>query len=139
MVVPSIQAEDSQIIKADIKQQENSKRKHGMKRHFKKMARHLELTLEQKTSIKAIFKELKSERVAIQESMVGFRQQVKSLMDSAAFDDQAFSELHSQYQTQFAGAALFKAKSKHAMMQILTAEQREKLVTFKGKRREVFL
>jgi protein CpxP len=131
MFTPSIQAKESETIKTHINEGEKAERKHRTKSHFKKMAKYLQLTEDQRSSIKVIFKELKDEKLARKESMTGFRQQIKSLMGSAVFDEQVFTELHSQYQTQFAEVALLKAKSRHAIMQVLTTAQQEKFATFK--------
>jgi len=105
-----------------------------MKRHFKKMAKYLELTEEQKTQMKAIRAEAKTQRSEFKESMSGFHQQVKALMQAETFDEQAFSVLQSQYQGNFQHMALIKAKTKHAMFQVLTSEQQEKMQEFKEKR-----
>ncbi|GAA6204795.1 Spy/CpxP family protein refolding chaperone [Thalassotalea sp. SU-HH00458] len=110
-------------------------KKHPMMRQFKKMAKHLALTDEQKTQVKAIFEQTKLKAKEQKETMKGFKEQVKSLMSAPTFDEKAFIELHSQYQTSFTEMALQKAKSKHAIMQVLTAEQREKFMKFNRKHR----
>lgn len=106
-------------------------KKHSMKRQFKKMARHLQLSEEQKVKVKAIYEQAKVSRKEQRASMKDFKEQVKSLMQLPIFDDKAFTELHNQYQTKFAEIALIKAKNKHAIYQVLTPEQREKFSKFK--------
>ena len=110
-------------------------KKYSMKRQFKKMARHLQLSEEQKVKVKAIFEQAKDSREEQRASMKDFKEQVKSLMQSTVFDDKAFTEIHSQYQATFAEMALLKAKNKHAIYQVLTPEQREKFSKFKMKNR----
>lgn len=110
-------------------------KKHPMMRQFKKMAKHLALTDEQKTQVKAIFEQTKQSSKEHRAAMKDFKEQVKSLMAAPVFDEKAFTELHSQYQTNFTEMALQKAKSKHAIMQVLTAEQREKYMKFSKKHR----
>jgi Spy/CpxP family protein refolding chaperone len=106
-------------------------KKHPMMRQFKKMAKHLQLSDEQKVQVKAIFEQAKMSSKAQRESMKGFKEQVKSLMGSSTFDDKAFNELYAKYQTKFTEMALLKAKNKHAILQVLSSEQREKFMKFK--------
>jgi periplasmic protein CpxP/Spy len=108
-------------------------KKHPMMRQYKKMVKHLQLSEDQKVKVKAIFEQAKVSSHAQRESMKGFKVQVKSLMEAPVFDDKAFNELHSQYQTKFSEMALLKAKNKHAILQVLTAEQREKFMKFNMK------
>lgn len=104
------------------------------KHKFKKLAKYLQLSIEQREKVKAIFKQAKTDKMAHRETLLGFKEQVKSLLDAPIFDDNAYVELHNQYQNQLTQGALIKVKAKHAMLQILTAEQREKLEKFKGGR-----
>lgn len=112
--------------------------KHQMKRQLKKMAKYLSLSDEQRQKVKEIFKQTKEEKMAIKESLAGYKTQVKSVMDAAIFDEKAFKDLHSQYQSQLTEGALLKAKTKHALLQLLTQEQREKLENFKGQAGRLF-
>jgi len=116
----------------------SGERKQQMKRTLKRLAKHLQLTQEQKQQVKNIFKQNQVERMANIEALKGFKDQMKSLMTSTTFDDKVFLDLHSQYQGQFAQVALLRAKSKHAFFQVLNEEQREKLTSLKGKVRGLF-
>ena len=137
VIVAEVQAEE---VKEQTKKsgELKSKRAKKMKRHFKKMAKHLQLTNEQRTQIKALFKQAKSERKANKENLTGFKEQVKSLMSASSFDEKAFTDLRGQYQHHFAQMALIKVKAKHAMLQLLTDEQKEKLQNFKGREMGLF-
>ena len=112
------------------------------KRMFKKMrklARILDLDDTQKEKIKAIMEQASESRSESKETRSAYKEQVKTLMDAAIFDDAAFLSLHAQYQEDFANRALKRAKTRHAMLQVLTPEQREKLDTLKkGKRAGLF-
>jgi Spy/CpxP family protein refolding chaperone len=99
---------------------------------FKKMARFLNLTDEQRQQAKAIHRQAKESRLVLKESLQGFHQQSKILMMEEHFNEQAFLNLKSQYQESFAQMALIKVKTKHSFMQLLTAEQKEKMQTHKG-------
>jgi len=109
-----------------------------MKQRFKKMAKFLQLSQEQRVQVKAIFKSAKVKKKTNRATMQAFRTQVKSLMMAPVFDDLAFLELHNQHKEQLAQLALDKVKMKHSIMQLLTAEQKEKLQKFKGHERGLF-
>ena len=104
-----------------------------MKHHFKKLAKRLNLTDEQQEQIKAIHAEQKENKVTNKEKMIAFRNEVKNLLMSSSFDEQAFLNLHNQQQSQFSQMALARVKAKHAVMQILNEEQQEKMLTMKRK------
>ncbi len=114
----------------DSAQQEEQHPKH-MKHKLQRLTKALALTEEQQQKIKAIFAQAKERRAEHKSAMVGFKEQVRSLMTSAVFDDKAFIELHNQYQDQLTEAALQRAKTKHAMTQVLTQEQSEKFAKMK--------
>ena len=108
-----------------------------MQKKFKKMARYLDLTDEQREQAKVIHKEAKTNRLVLKESLKSFHQQSKVLTMEDSFNEQAFIDLQSEYQETFAQMALIKAKSKNSFMKILTEEQREKVKSHKrfgGKR-----
>ena len=119
----------------------NAYENEGVKRHiskqdhrqFKRMAKRLDLTDEQKEQFKTLKAQAKTERSAMKEKVKGYKDQVKILMEAAVFDEQAFLQLHSSYQNTFAEAALLRAKHKHEMMQILTPEQQEKAKKMKNR------
>ena len=108
-----------------------------MQKKFKKMARYLDLTDEQREQAKVIHKDAKTNSLVLKESLKSFHQQSKVLTMEDSFNEQAFIDLQSEYQETFAQMALIKAKSKNSFMKILTEEQREKVKSHKrfgGKR-----
>jgi Spy/CpxP family protein refolding chaperone len=105
-----------------------------MAHKFKKMARRLDLSDEQRAQAKVIHQEAKKSRLALKESMKTFHQQSKTLTMEDSFNEQAFIALQVEYQDTFAQMALIKAKTKHSFMMILTEEQREKMKSHKGLR-----
>jgi len=107
---------------------------HGMQHKFKKMAKFLALTQEQRKQAKAIHQEAKENRAALKPSLESFHQQSRTLVMAEQFDEQAFINLQSQFQDSFAQMALIKVKTKHSFMKILTQEQKDKMMTMKKKR-----
>jgi len=112
-----------------------SKHHHKMKHHFKKLSKRLDLSNEQQAQIKAIYAVHKENKESNKKSMIAFRDKVKNLMMSSTFDEEAFLKLHNQQQSQFSQMALARAKSKHAVLQVLNEEQQEKMLVMKGKRK----
>ena len=105
-----------------------------MGRKFKRMAKYLELTDEQKEQMKTIRQEAKEEGANHKAALKEFREQAKELTLADNFDESAFTALQAQYQSNFQRLGLLRAKTKHAMMQVLTAEQQAKWQEFKPKR-----
>jgi len=105
--------------------------KHAMKR----MKKHLALTDEQIVSIKSIKAESKVVVEPLREQAKNFYQSAKQLKDNKMFDEGAFTSLYAQYQDTFAQIALQKAKTKHAIYQVLTEEQQQKWDEAKEKRK----
>jgi len=140
MTPVSVYAEpvDVKSVEADHQNHHSANRHTKMRHHFKKMAKRLNLTAEQQDKIKVIYQSQKEDKMAQKESMVIYREQVKSLFMSPTFDEQAFVTLHSQHQSQFSQMALTKAKARHAIMQVLNVEQQEKMLTMKRKGRGLF-
>ncbi|WP_448547349.1 Spy/CpxP family protein refolding chaperone [Thalassotalea fusca] len=109
------------------------------KRMLKRMARHLALTDEQVSQIKVIRSEAKTAREANKSVMDEFRSQIKSLMTNESFDEAAFTALHTQYQAALTEQAVLKAKTKHAIFQVLTEEQQIKAQNMRKKHRGIRL
>lgn len=105
-----------------------------MKHKFKKMANFLALTKEQRTQAKAIHQQARDSRLALKPSLQSFHQQSQTLVLAEQFDELAFTNLQSEYQDSFAQMALIKVKTKHSFMQILTQEQKDKMMTMKKDR-----
>jgi Spy/CpxP family protein refolding chaperone len=112
--------------------QQNQNPERFMQHKFKKMARYLDLTDEQREKAKVIHQEAKDSRLALKDSLKGFHQQRKVLIMEDSFNEQAFIDLQSQYQETFSQMALIKAKTKHNFIQLLTEEQNEKMKSHKG-------
>jgi Spy/CpxP family protein refolding chaperone len=102
-----------------------------MKHKLNKMANFLLLTKEQRLQAKAIHQEAKESRLALKPNLQSYYQQSQTLAMAEQFDEQAFISLQSQYQDSFAQMALIKIKTKHSFMQILTEEQKDKMMTMK--------
>ncbi len=90
-----------------------------------KLSRKLDLTESQQADIKVIKEGEKLEMEKLKPAMQAFRQQVKTLMSSENFDEQAFIELQVSNQDVFTQVALIKAKSKFAIREVLTTQQQE--------------
>lgn len=102
--------------------------------HHKMMVRYLELTDEQQAEMKSIRQQAKTEGSAIKESLSTYKEKVSVIIQADEFDQAAFENLHAEYQQNFSQMALLKAKTKHAMRQVLTEEQQEKWAEIKPKR-----
>lgn len=121
-------------------QQHNAKQakkmgKFSPRKELKMMARHLDLTNEQKSEIKTIFKTAKTNANVNKQAMKNFKKEVKALVHADTFDEQAFINLHTANQVQIQNMALAKAKVKHQVFNVLTPEQQEKWQNFKEKKR----
>lgn len=101
-------------------------RHHGAKVKMRRMARHLELDEAQISEIRAIYLSARDENTELRETMKTFREEMKSLLAEEIFDEEAFAALQSKYQDSFEQKGLIKAKTKHAMIQVLSEEQKEK-------------
>lgn len=115
---------------------QSSMHKGSMAKHaMKRMKKHLDLTDEQIVSIKSIKAESKVAIEPLREQAKSFYDSAKQLKDNKMFDEGAFTSLYAQYQDTFAQLALQKAKTKHAIYQVLTEEQQEKWEEMKEKRK----
>ncbi len=111
------------------------KHAHKMGKHkFKKMAKHLNLTQEQKEQMKSIRETSREVSLPLREKTKEFFDYAKQLKAQESFDEQGFNAMYSQYQEAFAALALQRAKTKHAMYQVLTEEQKAKMDEYKEKR-----
>lgn len=110
----------------------HQKGKHMMKR----MTKALSLTESQQTQIKAIKTQAKEQHDVLRESMKKFKEAEKPLLQAETFDEQAYVALHTSYQDTFAQMALTRAKTKHAIFNVLTAEQQAKWISKMDKRKK---
>ena len=101
---------------------------------MKMMARHLDLTELQKDQMRELLIGAKEGAEQRKIEFGNYQSQMKALIQADEFDEEAFNALNETYQPMFKEKALAKARMKHAMYQLLDAEQREKLETMKSKR-----
>lgn len=105
-----------------------------MHKRFKKMAKKLELTKEQRQQVKDIFKNAKEQRAAHQPMMQAFHQSMQTLLTASTFDEQAILALKASYKATFDQLGLIKAKSRYDMFALLTAEQKDKWLLMQEKK-----
>lgn len=105
----------------------------------------LDLSDEQRTEIKAIFKASKEEHKAKREQRDDEvrkaereqrKAQMKALMDAAEFDEEAAKALIAERQQKQSERQLVQMRNHHQVMQILTVEQREQLAEMHKERGE---
>ena len=108
------------------------------KSKLKKMFKALSLSEEQKLQIRAIKKQAKEQHKLQSDTMKKFKEEQRALAQAKLFDEQAFIALHEAYQPTLAQMALIKAKSKHAIFNVLTTEQQQKWHKIMEKRKEKF-
>lgn len=128
-----IEASATPLFKDAVKSEIKKSHKKHHKMH--KMARFLNLSDEQKTKIKDIYQQARQDKAVLKESRKAYKTQLQEIMSAKDFDEAAFDALRQTYEPTFNEAALAKAKTRHAIYQVLTEEQREKLKDAKGKRR----
>lgn len=126
---------DKSLNQTEQQGQHTSKRGHQVKSKLKRLAKHLDLTKTQKTALREIFVKEKSTRKAQRERMASFRGELRKLSVSSDFDETQFDLIYEEYQNDFKVAALEKAKIRHAMMQVLTPEQQNKMQKLAKKKR----
>ena len=68
--------------------------------------------------------------------MKKFKVEEKALLQAEAFDEQAYTALHVAYQPIFMQIAITRAKTKHAIFNILTTQQQEKWLKVMANRKE---
>lgn len=112
-------------------------KKHSKKieKKLKKMSKLLELNDTQKVQIKAILMQQKQSAKENRTTRKEFKKEVKSIAKGADFDEQKFKAVYNQYQPKLYASILAKAKSRHALMQVLTEEQQIKYIAFKKGRK----
>lgn len=112
----------------------------GGHKMLKRMARYLDLSEAQIDQIKAIKTQARTEHQTLRASMQSYFEEAKALKDQAVFDETAFNITYEKYNDTFKQIALAKAKTKHAIYYVLTAEQRvkwdEKMAERKAKREQ---
>lgn len=102
----------------------------------KRMIKKLELSEQQQVQIQALKTQAKEQHELLRDSMKAFKAEEKALLQANVFDEQAYIALHSAYQSIFAQRALTKAKTRHAIFNVLTAEQQVKWLSIMEHRKE---
>ncbi|WDE04983.1 Spy/CpxP family protein refolding chaperone [Thalassomonas viridans] len=98
----------------------------GGKGMMRKMARYLELDESQISEIRAIFQAARDENTELRATMGSFKEEMKTLLAADSFDEEAFAALQAKYQDSFQQKGLLRAKTRHAVIQVFTDEQKEK-------------
>ena len=125
-------AEQDGFFGADVMMEKHA---HKMGKHkFRKMAKYLDLTQEQKDQMKSIREASREVSLPLREKAKEFFDYTKQLKAQESFDEQGFNAMYNQYQAAFAELALQRAKTKHAMYQVLTEEQKVKMEELREKR-----
>ena len=107
-------------------------------RMMNRMIRALSLSDQQQVQIVAIKAQAKEQHNVLRDSMKKFKEEEKTLLQAQAFDEQAYTALHGAYQPVFVQMALIRAKTKHAIFNVLTTAQQEKWLRIMGNRKEKF-
>lgn len=123
-------------VNGDYQQSEKRGKHHSqMKKQLHRLMKKLDLTSAQKTKVKAIFAEMKTQRQEHKNSRAGFKKEIDSLMLASEFDENRFAAIYAEYQPNLQAMAMQKAKTHHQIMQILTPKQQEKFSKMQQHRR----
>ncbi len=110
---------------------------HKKSKHMiKRMVKVLSLSEQQQVQIKVIKTQAKEQSEVLRDSMKKFKEAEKLLLQAESFDESAFTALQASYQQTFAKIALTRAKTKHAIFNVLTTEQQEKWLLVMEERKE---
>ncbi|NQZ07245.1 MAG: Spy/CpxP family protein refolding chaperone [Algicola sp.] len=113
----------------------NGDKGHMMKRMFSK----LDLTDDQQTEIDVLRDQMHDSMEALrgeEGERKAFHNQMKSLVQSEEFDEDAFREMTAAKQVKKTEGAVIKAKMKHGVWNVLTAEQQEQMTAMMETKRE---
>lgn len=117
--------------------QERREMKHEQRMEM--MAELLELSDAQQEQISAIHEKKRTDMAAVREQMQAGREQMRALVEAETFDEAAVRSLATSQATLKADMMVAKAKVKHEVFSLLTAEQQEKAKKFEpmlqGKKR----
>jgi Spy/CpxP family protein refolding chaperone len=97
--------------------------KQGNKQALKQILQQLDLSVSQKQDIRQLFKQNREDRGLYREDMRELKAEIKALMRSAEWDQQAAETIFSQRIDLVAGIALKKAMSKNQLWNLLSPEQ----------------
>ena len=99
---------------------------HESKHQLKRFAKVLSLSEEQQTQVKEIKDQAKDQHQGLRESMKQFKAKEKALLQAKLFDEKAYGALYDAYLPIFTQRAIMRVKTRHAIFNVLTAEQQEK-------------
>ena len=115
-----------QLKQRGVQQSEEAKPQRWMKR--------LGLSDEQQSQLQALNASQQSARSQAMQTHKAFKDAEKALIDSGNLTRESWQALLEQYQDDFQVVALDKAKHRHAVMQVLSAEQKQKALMFQDMR-----
>lgn len=105
---------------------------HNMMRLLSKLS----LTDTQKQDIRQIMKQSREDRQASAPDFAPVRQDLSALIQTTDWDQDAVEAVLSQNQDQMVQAGLKRAENKHAVLNLLTDEQKDKLSTITSKKQQ---
>jgi Spy/CpxP family protein refolding chaperone len=108
----------------------------GQHNKMRYMMKKLQLDTKQQSDIKAIRKAAKEQNRTLFESLKYYRSELALLSRADFFDEQAITDLHSAFQINLAQATLIKAKTRHAILQVLSEQQKSEWFALIEKRQE---
>ena len=108
---------------------------HRGERFFKKMAKELGLTDQQKTRAKALFETSRAQHKPLLDSMRTEKRQLQALVHSGSADEAAVREQAAKVAAIESDLAVQKSQQSKEFLALLTPEQAAKLKEIQGKRR----
>lgn len=105
-----------------------------MQKQLRRLAKRLALSQEQRKTVKALFKAEKAENQEDKVAMLGFKAQVKLLLQASDFDENKFDAIYMEFQPSLQKSAMKRAKIRHAIMQVLTPEQQQEFLNMRKHR-----
>lgn len=110
---------------------EQGKHRSAMKKVFSQLS----ISDTQKQDIKQIMQQARGDRDISKPDMKGFKQEFNALVRSESWDAQAVETFLANKQSQKAEAGLRKAQNKHAVWNVLNAEQQAEFVNIMSERK----
>ncbi len=102
--------------------------------NVERLARHLDLNEQQRTEIAGIIEESQTEAEAFRDAIHDTREQLTALTNAETFDEDAAKELANAQAESRAELIVLRARTRHEIGTVLTAEQREKLAQKRERR-----
>lgn len=103
--------------------------------HIARMAEELGLSAEQRTAIEKILADSRAQAQPLMQQMRGAHEAMEALIAAPTFDEAAVRQQAQASSGVMSELAVIHARSRHAMQQLLTPEQREKLKTLRPRHR----